>query len=179
MELPAAYQQLINAIDQLPAIGPRAAARLAQHLLIEGQEPLLQALLRAKQELKLCTLCQSFSTHSICSCCEDMQRDQSALLIVASIEEQQLAEQKGWRGLYFVLHGLLSPMANRGPKKLGIPLLQQRLISADIRKICIALEASAEGKATSQFISYLPEMSGKDVECINWSEWLARKEQTP
>lgn len=179
MELPAAYQQLINAIDQLPAIGPRAAARLAQHLLIEGQEPLLQALLRAKQELTLCRYCQSFSAQSICSCCQDAQRDQSSLLIVANLEEQQLAEQKGWRGLYFVLHGLLSPMANRGPKKLGIPLLQQRLSGADIKTVCIALEASAEGKATTQFISYLPEVVGKDVECISWSEWLVRKEQTP
>src|SRR5690554_5001812 len=114
--LPSAYHQLVQALDQLPAIGPKAADRLAQHLLNSGQaKSLLQALDTAYTEIKRCQQCQTYSVTELCQHCSNPQREQQKLLVLANVNHQSQAEQSGWTGHYFILHGLLSPMVGIGP----------------------------------------------------------------
>lgn len=178
MTLPAAYQQLVQALDQLPAVGPRAAARLAQHLLNDGQgHTLLQALQQALNGVQRCQRCRLYSSELLCSCCTNPQRDTTALLVLAGVDEQQQAEQQGWQGQYFILHGLLSPMAGRGPAQLGLTQLRQRLLDeSQLQHIVIALEDSAEGRATRQFIEALPELKGRQLLRDDWQSWQQQRQ---
>lgn len=172
--LPSAYHQLVQALDQLPAIGPKAADRLAQHILNNGQlQPLLKALTVAAQEIQRCSQCQSYSTAELCQLCVNPQRQQDKILVLASINHLQQAEDNGWQGSYFVLHGLLSPMVGVGPSQLAINRLQQRLQTQPIQQVIVALESNAEGRATSQYIQSLPELISVNVECIEWQSWIA------
>lgn len=179
MRLPAAYLQLVQALDQLPAVGPRAAARLAQHLLNSGDGAvLMQALQRAGNEVQRCRGCRCYSQSELCDICSDEQRDTSRWLVVAGVEELLQAEQAGWTGQYFVLHGLLAPMAGRGPNQLGLDQLQQRAATAaQPLQITLALESTAEGRATSAFIVSLLATTGVELAVHDWTEWLIAQEQ--
>lgn len=179
MVLPAAYLQLVQALDQLPAVGPRAAARLAQHLLnSDAADVLLQALQRAGHEVQQCHQCRCYSRTEVCDLCADQQRDNSRWLIVAGVDEVQQAEQAGWRGQYFVLHGLLAPMSGRGPNQLGLDQLQQRVVAAARPlQITLALESTAEGRATSAFIASMLATAGVELVPQDWTEWLSAQEQ--
>ena len=172
--LPSAYHQLVQALDQLPTIGTKAAERLAQHILNTGQlQPLLQALSAADSEIQRCRQCQSYSANEHCLLCTDPQREQDRILVVANVNHQQLAEEQGWKGTYFVLHGLLSPMVGIGPNQLAIAQLQRLLSQQPIQQVIIALEDNAEGRATSQFIQSLPELAAINVQAISWKHWIA------
>src|SRR5690606_3323348 len=179
MLLPAAYQQLVQALDQLPAVGPRAAARLAQHLLnSDAGAALLQALQRAGAEVTQCRHCRCYSNADLCGLCGNEQRDRTRWLVVAGVDELQQAEQAGWRGLCFVLHGLLAPMSGRGPNQLGLGQLQQRVATAARPlQITLALESTAEGRATAAFIASMLAVAGVEVVLQDWTEWLTLQEQ--
>ena len=179
MSLPAAYLQLVQALDQLPAVGPRAAARLAQHLLNSSDgHALMQALQRAGSELQQCRQCRHYSSTALCGICSNEQRDASRWLVVAGVDELQQAEQAGWRGLYFVLHGLLAPMSGRGPNQLGLDQLQQRVVAAARPlQITLALESTAEGRATGAFITSMLATTGVELVLQDWTEWLTAQEQ--
>lgn len=172
--LPSAYHQLVQALDQLPAIGPKAADRLAQHILNNGQaKALLQALEAAHIEIKRCKQCQSYSNSELCQHCANPAREQQKLLVLANVNHQVLAEENGWQGHYFILHGLLSPMVGTGPSQLGIDILQQRLATQSIKQVVIALDDNAEGRATSQYIQSLPELTAVKTQVISWKNWIA------
>lgn len=175
MSLPAAYQQLVYALDQLPSVGPKAAARLAQFLLRnDNGELLLQALSKAKQEIQLCQNCQNFSAAPLCELCLDNKRS-SALLVVSSVDELNDAEQAKWPGRYFVLHGLLSPVHGLGPKQLKLDVLAAQMKGYD--SITLALEGSAEGRASAQFISALAAQANIPCHYQPWQSWLEQQQK--
>ena len=178
MQLPAEYRQLIDCFDALPGIGPRAAARLAQHVLEHDLGDRLQlAILRGRDALQHCSQCRSYSLTPTCTLCADGERQQSRLLVLAGVDDLTLWEEAGYRGGYFILHGLLSPVSGVGPRQLHLPQLKRRvealLAGEDIRSADIAsagipavhepsaavpllvqvvLESSVEADATGQFI---------------------------
>ncbi len=162
MQLPAQYRQLIECFDALPGIGPRAAARMAQHVLEhDSGERLQQAILTARKTLQHCSCCRTYSDLSICPLCTDDERSTLHLLVVSGVEDQFRWEEAGYRGGYFVLHGLLSPVAGIGPRQLHLPDLKQRVetlvsaaesSSAENLLVQVVLESSVEADATGQFI---------------------------
>ncbi|MCD8521596.1 MAG: hypothetical protein LRY66_01295 [Saccharospirillaceae bacterium] len=168
MQLPAAYRQLIECFDALPGIGPRAAARLAQHVLEHDLGARLQQAIQcARDTLQHCSQCRSYSLAPVCTLCADAGRQQSQLLVLAGVDDQAFWEGAGYRGGYFILHGLLSPVAGIGPRQLHLPQLKQRVESllaglqsdskcpgpaARSLSLLIVLEPSVEAEATAQFI---------------------------
>lgn len=175
MMLPAAYQQLVSAIDELPSVGPRAAARLAQHLLISGQWRLLRDALEQASGILLCRHCRLYSAEEICTVCADPARNNKMLLVVAGMDDAVQAEQVGWRGHYYVLHGLLSPMTGIGPAQLGLPALAERAADPDLREIIVALDDSAEGRATSAFIRQLLQPATAVLTELSWQRWYEQE----
>lgn len=171
MSLPAEYHQLIDCFDALPGVGPRAAARFAQYVLEHDLGARLQqAIMHARDLLRHCSQCRSYSLTPVCPLCADSEREHSRLLVLAAVDDQIFWEEAGYRGGYFILHGLLSPVAGIGPHQLHLPQLKQRVetlltdiqanaeppgpISSATRslKVQIVLEPSVEANATAQFI---------------------------
>ena len=170
MSVPKAYQALVEALDRLPNIGPNAADRLAQHLLLTEQLSALQgALQKAQDTLQLCSSCRAISDIQGCFACA--QAKEPHLLVVASLEHQQQALQIGYKGQTFVLHGLLSPVQGRGPKQLGIASLQQLIIDNQFVSIVVALDCSVEGQATAHFLQQLLSQYDDRLTNTPWAQW--------
>ncbi|HQU16749.1 MAG: recombination protein RecR [Chromatiales bacterium 21-64-14] len=151
--------RLIEALRCLPGVGPKSAQRMAYHLLErnrDGARRLAQALAEATEAVCRCGLCRSLSEGEICEVCASPRRDRSLLCIVETPADTQAIEQAtGYRGLYFVLMGHLSPLDGVGPTELGLDRLAQRLAEGEVRELILATNFTAEGEATAQYVSTL------------------------
>lgn len=150
-------QRLIEALRCLPGVGPKSAQRMAYHLLErdrDGAERLARALTEAGARVRQCRLCRSLSEEETCEVCASTRRDRSQLCVVETPADTQAIEQAtGYRGLYFVLMGRLSPLDGIGPAELGLDRLGQRLAEGEVRELILATNFTAEGEATAQYIS--------------------------
>lgn len=151
-------KQLIDALRVLPGVGPKSAQRMAYQLLSDkgrtkGQT-LAATLQEALQTVKHCVRCRQFTEQSLCTICNNSKRDQNILCIVESPSDVIALEQTHvFQGIYFILHGHLSPLDGISPQDLGIPLLLERLQKESIREVVLATNPTVEGKATAQYIA--------------------------
>lgn len=149
--------QLIDALRCLPGVGPKSAQRMAFHLLDhdrEGGRRLAQVMGEAMERVNRCRRCRTLSERDLCALCSNPSRDQSLLCVVESAPEIVAIEQAtGFRGLYFVLGGRLSPLDGMGPAELGLPTLEQRLNAGGLSEVILAVSATVEGIATSNYIA--------------------------
>ncbi|MEN9464473.1 MAG: hypothetical protein RL217_654 [Pseudomonadota bacterium] len=169
-----AYLALIQALDALPSIGEKAAERLATHLVLHKDAALYQALAYAQQQLQPCTRCRVIGAQAYCALCQDSLRE-NRILVLKSMQQQKIAEEKGWKGRYFILHSYLSPAQGVGPKQLDLERLLNQALSAQA-EVVLALEASAEARATSEFIWQMLKLKQGTVVQQEWSQWLAHYE---
>ena len=158
--------RMIDALRCMPGVGRKSAQRIAFHLLErdrEGAAALASALQDAVQGIGHCKRCRMFSEHELCSICSASGRDETQLCVVESPADVMAVEEAtGFRGLYFVLMGHLSPLDGIGPEELGLGLLEERLAEGVVNEMIIATNPTVEGDATAH---YLAEMaSGHDVQ---------------
>lgn len=155
-------EQLIQSLRALPGIGPKSAQRMAFHLLArnrQGGKHLANSMQQAMEHIGHCQRCRTFSETSICSICNNSKRDHSVLCIVESPADMMAVEQTGFKGLYFILLGHLSPIDGIGPKDIGMDQLQQRLAEPDIQEVIIATNPTVEGEATAHYIAQLSQQA--------------------
>lgn len=150
--------KLIAALQVMPGIGPRSAARIAYTLLDrKRREGLLLAdtMAEALNKITLCPVCRNYSDGGVCSICSSVRRRDSGLLcVVESPSDVQAVESSGtFFGTYFVLHGHLSPIDGIGAQELGLDLLQQRFASGDVKELILATNPTVEGDATASYIA--------------------------
>lgn len=149
--------QLANALRCLPGVGQKSSQRMVMHLLERnrvGGLHLAETLIRCLNEVGHCARCRNFTEQPLCPVCRDPKRDHSLLCIVETPADMLALEQSGgYRGLYFVLMGRLSPLDGMGPDELGLDLLWQRLAEEPITEVILASSATIEGEATSHFIA--------------------------
>ena len=149
--------QLIDALRCLPGVGPKSAQRMAFHLLDhdrEGGRRLAQVLGEAMERINRCARCRTLSERELCALCANPNRDPSALCVVENPSEIVAIEQAtGFRGLYFVLGGRLSPLDGLGPAQLGLDVLEARLKEGGLAELILAVSATVEGIATSNYIA--------------------------
>lgn len=174
MSAPNAYLQLLEAFDQLPSIGPKAAERISNYLVRSQSITQLQQALSQAQTLTLCTHCQAFTDVQQCTNCQRaMAHNTPELLVVESFWQQRQAINAGFHGIVFVLHGLLSPIAGVGPQELQLPKLLALVEQHNFAAITLALTNNAEGQTTQQYIqtllgdAYLPQ-------CLTFEQWQAK-----
>ncbi|MEJ2307867.1 MAG: recombination mediator RecR [Gammaproteobacteria bacterium] len=157
-------QQLIDSLRCLPGVGPKSAQRMAFHLLErdrEGGRHLGDTLLRAMERIGQCGRCRTLTEEPLCTICSSDRRDASQLCIVETPSELSAIEQAtDYRGLYFVLHGRLSPLDGLGPKELGLDGLSRRLAEGEVEEIILATNPTIEGEATAQYICDLASSNG-------------------
>src|SRR4051812_19292843 len=110
----APVAKLIEELHRLPGVGPKGAQRLAYHLLRaprDEAQALADAIIEVKEKIRLCTICQNTTDIDPCLICADDARDRSAICVVEEpMDILAMERTRGYRGLYHVLHGTISPM---------------------------------------------------------------------
>jgi recombination protein RecR len=149
-----ALDDLIAALRRLPGVGVKSAQRMAWHLLQHdrsGAERLASALGRALEHMRHCARCHTFTEAEVCATCLDPRRDPTLLAVVETPADQAALERSGgYRGLYFVLMGRVSPLEGVGARDLDIERLLQRALDGVVQEVILATGFSAEGEVTAQ-----------------------------
>ncbi len=164
MKFPPRLQQLLEALRRLPGVGPKTAQRMAFHMLErdrEGAQFLLSALQGALQGVGRCPHCRMFAETELCPICGAGARDDGTVCVVESPADViAIEESAGYRGLYFVLHGRLSPLDGVGPEEIGVEQLIARLESGLVREVILATSATVEGEATASYLAGIARRYG-------------------
>ena len=152
-------QLLIESLRCLPGVGQKSAQRMAYHLLErnrDGGRRLAKALAEAMELVGHCQQCRDFSEQEICVICANASRDRALLCAVESPADRLVIEQAtGYRGLYFILQGRLSPLDGIGPRELGLDRLATRLAHGEVKELIIATNPTVEGEATAHYLAQL------------------------
>lgn len=155
--MPAALQRLVAELSRLPGVGPKTAARLANHLLRvpEAQvRNLAQALVEVRERLFPCSRCRAITDTDPCAICADPNRDPALLCVVEEPFNIAPLDRTGeFRGRYHVLQGALSPQRGIGPSELSIDLLLSRLDA--VEEVVLATNPNVEGEATALYLARL------------------------
>jgi len=159
--------RLIEAFHKLPGIGPKSAQRLTYHLLRAPESEarsLAQAVLELKEKIVLCSVCQNVTEADPCGICSDPQRDRASICVVEEpLDILALERAGGYRGLYHVLHGVISPMDGVGPEDLKLDELMARLGNGSVEELIMATNPNLEGEATAMYVSRLVSPMGVRV----------------
>jgi recombination protein RecR len=159
--------RLIQECKRLPGIGQKSAQRIAFHLLRaprEDSENLAQAILDIKEKLGICSLCNNISDGDICLYCRDPHREHSQICVVEEPHNIVPIETTHvFRGLYYVLHGSISPLRGIGPEQLRIKGLVDRLNQVEIDEVILATNPTVEGEATAVYLSRLLKPLGPRI----------------
>ena len=159
--MPAAepVSRLIEELGKLPGIGPKSAARLTYYLLrIPEAEAraLAEAIIAVKEKTVLCSSCENITDSNPCNICSSKERDHSIICVVKEPLDILALERTGqYKGLYHVLHGVLSPMDGIGPDDLKIKELLQRLKTGSVKEVILATNPNLEGEATAMYLQRL------------------------
>ena len=164
---PAALQNLADQFAKLPGIGGKTAQRLAFHVLslpMEDAEEFSNAILEAKKQVHTCPVCQNLTDREVCQVCTDPARDHSMICVVEGPRDVMAIERtKEYQGLYHVLHGLISPMNQKGPDDLTIRQLLERIQQGGVQEVIMATNPTVEGETTAMYIARLLKPLGLKV----------------
>lgn len=158
---------LVEQFAKLPGIGKKTATRLAFHVLNSSKEDaqaFAKAIINAKEQVKLCKICQNITDAETCALCESPKRDNSVICVTESPKDVISIEKTNeYHGLYHVLHGAISPMDNIGPNDIKIPELLDRLKDDTVKEVIMATNPTIEGEATAMYIAKLIKPFGIKV----------------
>ena len=156
---PAALQELTDQFARLPGIGGKTAQRLAFHVLslpLEDAQEFADAVIRAKNEVTTCPVCQNLTDRELCPICADPQRDQSVICVVAEPKDViALERSREFSGTYHVLHGVISPLNHVTQDDIKIRELLHRVGRGDVREVIMATNPDTEGEATAMYLARL------------------------
>jgi recombination protein RecR len=155
-QLPEPLERLIQELSRLPGIGPKTAQRLAFHLLRSDSQraaSLAHAIEDVKARIGYCERCYNIAEGTLCAICLSTRRDATLLCVVESALDVLAVERTSeFSGLYFVLHGVISPIDGIGPDQLHVPQLVDRVRDEGVAEVIIATDADIEGEATALYL---------------------------
>lgn len=156
---PPSIRNAIKNLSRLPGIGQKTAERLAMHLLHVSDRTvseLARSLVELKKNTTLCSTCFTLSDTPVCGICSDTDRNHALLCVVEGPTEAMAIEKTGtFKGVYHVLHGVLSPMDGIGPENLRIRELVERVRKGAVKEVVIATGTRVEGEATAAYLADL------------------------
>ena len=148
--------RLIDELNKLPGVGPKSAQRLAYYVIrlpAEEAHSLVEAIMAVKEKIVFCSVCQNMTDTDPCPICDDPRRDRSQICVVEEpLDVLALERTHCHRGLYHVLHGVISPMNGIGPEDLRMKELLPRLEDGLVQEVIIATNPTLEGEATAMYI---------------------------
>lgn len=155
----SALSNLTEQFRKLQGIGAKTAQRLAYYVLSMPQqdvEEFAAALLYAKEHIKTCPVCFNITDMDTCNICADSRRDRSTICVVEQPQDVLSFEKiRDYKGLYHVLHGVISPIDGIGPDQLKIRELISRVGTDEIKEVILATNPTIEGEATAMYINRL------------------------
>ena len=155
----APLEKLIEQFAKLNGIGRKGAARLAyQVLAMPAQEAaeFAAAITDAHSKIQKCSVCQNFTEENLCTVCSSQKRDRSVICVVESPRDVTAFEHtREYKGLYHVLHGLISPMDGITAEQLSVKELLARLNDGEVKEVIMATNPTVEGEATAVYLSRL------------------------
>lgn len=159
---PPRLAELLEALKFLPGVGPRSAERMVLHMFTrqpDGARRLSRSLREALEAVRTCSRCGMLADGELCLICRSTGRDPAQLCVVETPSDLAAVESSGgYRGLFFVLSGRLSPLDGIGPEELGLDRLERRLGDNVVAELILATSATVEGEATA---AYLAQMAGR------------------
>ena len=162
-----ALGNLVDQLAKLPGIGRKTAQRLAFHILKQPNQEavaLAKAIVQAKEKIHYCQVCYNLTDREICPICSNPNRDKSIICVVEDARDIMALERAHeFKGLYHVLHGVISPMDGVGPDQLKIRELLMRLKDETVQEVIIATNTNIEGEATAMYLSNLLKPLGIKV----------------
>ncbi len=149
--------QLVKELVRLPSIGHKTAQRIAFHLLKAEREDALrlaETIRAVKDGLAFCQQCKNIAEGLLCDLCEDPARDQTKILVIEEPSTLQVIERTGgYKGLYHVLMGALSPLDGIGPSDIRAQELVDRLGGGHVEEVILAMNPTIEGEATAMYLT--------------------------
>ena len=159
--------KLINQFEKLPGIGHKTAVRLAFYILESDEnvaKEFSETLVKAKKNVKFCSICYNLTEKDPCDICSNSKRDQSTICVVENVKDVIAMEKTHeYKGKYHVLHGSISPMNNISAGDIKIKELLERFKDDSIKEVILATNPTVEGEATAMYISRLIKPLGIKV----------------
>ena len=169
---PKVLEELISCFKKYPTIGEKSAERLALATLDLSEDELnnfSNTLIKAKKVLKPCKICCNLTDKDICDICNDENRNKNIICVVEDYKSLISFEKAGnYKGVYHVLHGLISPIDNVSPQDINISSLVKRIEKLDKPEIIIALRSSIEGQTTTLYIKQMFENKGVTISRLSY-----------
>lgn len=154
--VPPALERLIRDLARLPGIGQKTATRLALYILrrpASEARSLVENLAALHSSIKLCSSCFAFSESDPCLICGDARRNRRLVCVVEEPGDLLSIEKTGaFRGVYHILHGVLSPMDGIGPQEIKFLELCRRIEGNEVEEVLIATSSTVPGEATASFL---------------------------
>ena len=161
----SSMQKLINAFTLLPGVGQKTAERYAYSVINLSKDEvnfMANSLLDVKENVHFCSICGNFTDMDICDICRTRKSN-----IVCVVKEPKdviaLEKARGFKCLYHVLHGTISPLENRGPNDIHIKELVDRVNDGNIEEVILATNPDVEGEVTASYIAKILKPLGIKV----------------
>ena len=150
---------LAEQFAKLPGIGMKTAQRLSYFVMSmtdDEAQAFADAIVNAHKTVHCCKICQNLTENEICSVCSDESRDHSTICVVENPKDIAAFERtKEYKGVYHVLHGLISPIDGVTPDKLRVNELLKRIGEGTVKEVIMATNPTPEGEATAMYLSKL------------------------
>lgn len=162
-------ERLVNELSKLPSCGKKTAQRYAYYLINadnETVENLREAILDAKQKIHYCAKCGNFTDKELCDNCTKVNVDPVICVVKEPKDVTALEKVMQFNGTYHVLHGVISPLENKGPNDINLKSLLARVSEENIQEVIIATNPDVEGEATAMYIANLLKPLGIKVSRI-------------
>ncbi len=164
---PDALEKLVDQFASLPGVGVKSAQRMAFYVLSlsdEQAKAFADAIIKAKERVHRCSICQNLTDREVCPICSGGKRDASVICVVSDPKDVAAMERsREYNGHYHVLHGVISPMNHIGPDDIAIKELLKRVSGGEVREVIMATNPDTEGEATAMYISRLIKPLGVKV----------------
>ena len=156
--------KMVAQLSRLPGVGTKSAQRLAYHIIsmpLEDVRELATAIYSGRKSIRYCSVCGNYSTDELCDICRDERRHNGQICVVRDPRDVAAIERmRDFKGLYHVLHGLISPMDGVGPEDIRIKELMARLNDPDVKEVILATNPDIEGEATASYLARLIKPMG-------------------
>jgi recombination protein RecR len=170
MSHPESLARLIEQLQRLPGIGAKSAQRLAFHLLKSPRDDvdrLAEAMRDVKERVTYCSVCSNITDTDPCAFCRATERDHRLICVVEEPQNVAAIEKtRGFKGVYHVLMGALSPLHGVGPDDLKIKGLLDRVAAGAVEEVILATNPNVEGEATAIYLARLLKPLGVRVSRI-------------